>query len=99
MKPGERLEGQKTYVKKDMIIDLSVSSGMEEDGDSKDIAAGIMDMEGNVRYVNDNWDLWHCFKIEKSGYYKIYVENYGDRTISMAGTCVLKKEGKNEEVD
>lgn len=96
LKSGDRIESQKTYIRKGTVIELSVTSGVKEDGDSKDIEAGIMDMKGNERYVKDNWDLWHYFKIKQSGYYKIYVENYGDRMIDMAGLCSLKKE---EEVD
>lgn len=38
------------------------------------------------------WDLWYSFKIEKSGYYKIYVENYGEKVVNVAGTCSLKEE-------
>ena len=60
-------------------------------------------MKGNARYISDDWDLWYSFKIEKSGYYKIYVENYGEKVVNVAGTCSLKEEEaaneKNNQYD
>lgn len=92
IKAGQRLESKKAYIKRGTIVELSVTLGMEEDGDSKDISTGITDMKGNARYISDDWDLWYSFKIEKSGYYKIYVENYGEKVVNVAGTCSLKEE-------
>lgn len=94
----KRLESQKIYIKKGTFVELAVSSGTEEDGDSKDMEVGIIDEDRNARYIDNGWDLIHNFKINKTGYYRIYIENYGDEIIQLAGMCSLETEEKlNEE--
>ena len=98
LKKGERLESRNVYIKKGRYIELSVSSGLEEDGDSKDIETGIMDKERNAQYINDSCNLDHYFKIEKDGDYTIYIENYGEEDVQIVGIVGLKKKGNiNEE--
>lgn len=94
----KRLESQKIYIKKGTFVELAVSSGTEGDGDSKDIEVGIINEDRNARYIDNGWDLIHNFKINKTGCYRIYIENYGDEIIQLAGMCSLETEEKlNEE--
>lgn len=97
LKKGERLESQNVYIKKGRYIELSVSTGLEEDGDSKDIETGIMDKERNARYINNSCNLDHYFKIEKDGDYTIYIENYGKEDVQIVGIVGLKKKGNISE--
>ena len=93
-----RIESQKVYIKKGTFVEFAVSSGKEEDGDSKDMEVGIIDEDKNARYIDNRCDLIHNFKINKTGYYRIYIENYGDKIIQLAGICSLETEEKlNEE--
>ena len=45
------------------------------DNPSDKIAIGIIDSKNRERYVQDDANLWHGFKIKKDGNYRIFVEN------------------------
>ena len=49
------------------------------DNPSDKIAIGIIDSKNRERYVQDDANLWHGFKIKKDGNYRIFVENYGTK--------------------
>lgn len=61
--------------------DTSIGIGIEL---SKSGKAGIMDMDGNVRYVSGK-SLYHTFDITKSYYYCVIVINPNDSKITAKG--------------
>ena len=49
------------------------------------IRAGIIHPNGSKRYVSGTTKVSHTFTISETGYYRVYVENPGDTTISVSG--------------
>ena len=49
------------------------------------IRAGIIHPNGSKRYVSGTTEVSHIFTISETGYYRVYVENPGDTTISVSG--------------
>lgn len=49
------------------------------------IRAGIIHPNGSKRYVSGTTEVSHTFTISETGYYRVYVENPGDTTISVSG--------------
>lgn len=47
--------------------------------------AGIIHPNGSKRYVSGTTEVSHTFTISETGYYRVYVENPGDTTISVSG--------------
>ena len=47
--------------------------------------AGIIHPNGSKRYVSGTTEVSHIFAISETGYYRVYVENPGDTTISVSG--------------
>ena len=78
IKSGQRLKSKKAYLEKGTVIEININFATDEDdGYSKDYETGVVDMKGHAVYIDDNWNLWHRFEIKESGYYRIYMENYG----------------------
>ena len=95
---------KKKYIdkKKGKEIEISVSTGLEEDHVSKKIAIGIIEPNGKERYIEEGRNLWHGFKINKSGDYVIFIENYGEKDVDISGYCsvnpyITKEEDKKFE--
>ena len=104
LKAKERIETKKKYIdkKKGKEIEISVSTGLEEDHVSKKIAIGIIEPNGKERYIEEGRNLWHGFKINKSGDYVIFIENYGEKDVDISGYCsvnpyITKEEDKKFE--
>ena len=104
LKAKERMETKKKYIdkKKGKEIEISVSTGLEEDHVSKKIAIGIIEPNGKERYIEEGRNLWHGFKINKSGDYVIFIENYGEKDVDISGYCsvnpyITKEEDKKFE--
>ena len=51
--------------------------------------AGIIHPNGSKRYVSGTTEVSHTFTISETGYYRVYVENPGDTTISVTGGYVV----------
>lgn len=85
LKKGKRLETRKKYLKAGSKLELSVSIVSKENSDSNKVAIGIIDSDEIAKYVNEASDLWHCFKIKKFGYYRVFIENYGEKDIELLG--------------
>ena len=64
---------------------------------SDKIAIGIIDSKNKERYVQDDANLWHGFKIKKDGNYRIFVENYGTKQIDVGGYCAINPYITKEE--
>lgn len=66
------------------------------------IAIGIIEPNGKERYIEEGRNLWHGFKINKSGDYVIFIENYGEKDVDISGYCsvnpyITKEEDKKFE--
>ena len=102
LKAKERIETKKKYIDKKKGNEISVSTGLEEDHVSKKIAIGIIEPNGKERYIEEGRNLWHGFKINKSGDYVIFIENYGEKDVDISGYCsvnpyITKEEDKKFE--
>lgn len=104
LKANERMEMKGKYIDKNKgkEIEISVSTGLEEDQVSKQIAIGIIEPNGKERYIEEGRNLWHGFKINKSGNYVIFIENYGEKDVEISGYCsvnsyITKEEDKKFE--
>ena len=56
-----------------------------ESVDGKKIKVGIKDSDGNLSYVTTSSEISHTFKITKTGYYCVFVENMSTGTAEVSG--------------
>ena len=57
---------------------------------------------GKDTILEEGRNLWHGFKINKSGDYVIFIENYGEKDVDISGYCsvnpyITKEEDKKFE--
>ena len=98
IKPKERIVTKKLYVNIENIKEIEISVSTEVgDNPSDKIAIGIIDSKNRERYVQDDANLWHGFKIKKDGNYRIFVENYGTKEIDVGGYCAINPYITKEE--
>lgn len=81
----ERVETKSSYLKKDTEIEISVSTGLDEKQAETRVSVGIISEDGTEEYVEKGLDIFQKFKIKKEGYYKIFMENWGEKQGSFGG--------------
>ena len=65
---------------------------------NNEILKGVsIDSKNRERYVQDDANLWHGFKIKKDGNYRIFIENYGTKEIDVGGYCAINPYITKEE--
>ena len=98
IKPKERIITKKLYVNREDIKEIEISVSTEVgDNPSDKIAIGIIDSKNKERYVQDDANLWHGFKIKKDGNYRIFIENYGEQAVDIGGYLAVNPYITKEE--
>lgn len=57
---------------------------------NKTVRIGIIEPNGNRRYVSGKGSLSKKFSLTKTGVYKVYVENNSGTKVSAEGSCIVK---------
>lgn len=96
LKAKERIETKKKYINKKKGKEIEISIGTE-DQTSEQIAIGVIEPNGRERYVEEDKNLWHGFKINKSGNYIIFIENYGEKDVDIGGYLAVNPYITKEE--
>lgn len=76
-------------------IDIVIGTETEDDHVEKDVEIGILDDKGEDRYIEKKNEFNHVFKIKKSGYYWLYMENKSEGEVTFCG--VYSVNAKDEE--
>lgn len=93
VEPKERIQTEAGYLKKGMEVEISVSTGFEEENPERRVSIGIINSKGEEIYAEKEINFFRVFKIEKDDYYKIFMENWGERKGEFGGYyCVNVEE-------
>lgn len=92
---GRRVQTKKSYLEKGTTINITIGVETEDDHEETEVEIGILDSEGKEQYIEKKNEFNHVFKIKKSGYYWLYMENKSKDKVTFAG--VYSVHAKDEE--
>lgn len=94
--PKERVQSKPGFLKKGTKIVIGVSTGLEEDDPETRMTIGIIDERGRETYVEKGIDFLQTFSIKDDGYYRIFMENWGEKQGGFWGyySVELEEESK-----
>lgn len=92
---GRRVQTKKSYLEKGNTINITIGVETEDDHEETEVEIGILDSEGKEQYIEKKNEFNHVFKIKKSGYYWLYMENKSKDKVTFAG--VYSVHAKDEE--
>ena len=83
--PDTRTASKTFYVKEGQSIGMTASAVPA----NTTFWIGIMDPKNSVRYVEGKGSLSHSFAVDKSGFYRVFVQNLGTSDITAGGNYYI----------
>ena len=67
----------------------SITVTMEITPDNKTVSVGIVEPDGTRRYVNGSRLVYHEFKLDQSGSYRVFVQNNNSTAVEVEGSYIV----------
>ena len=96
VRSGRRIQTKKSYLEEGDTIDIVIGVETEDDHEERGVEIGILDDEGKKRYIEKKNGFNHVFKIRKSGYYWLYMENKSKREVTFFGAYSVHAKDEEE---
>lgn len=96
VRSGRRIQTKKSYLEEGDTIDIVIGVETEDDHEERGVEIGILDDEGKERYIEKKNGFNHVFKIRKSGYYWLYMENKSKREVTFFGAYSVHAKDEEE---
>lgn len=93
----QRAQTKSFYLQKGDNINITISVETEDDHEETEVEIGMLENDQKEQYVEKGSEFDHIFKINKNGYYQLYMENKSKDKVTFAGVYSVfgkDKEGK-----
>lgn len=91
----QRAQTKRFYLQKGDDVNITISIETEDDHEETKVEIGVLENDQKEQYVESGSEFDHIFKINKDGYYQLYMENKSKGKVTFAG--VYSVHGKEEE--
>lgn len=90
-----RAQTKKFYLQKGDSINVTISIETEDDHEETEVEIGMLENDQKEEYVEKGSEFDYIFKINKNGYYQLYMENKSKDKVTFAGVYSVRE--KEEE--
>ena len=92
----QRAQTKGFYLQKGDDINITISVETEDDHEETEVEIGMLENDQKEQYVEKGSEFDHIFKINKDGYYQLYMENKSKRKVTFSGVYSVHEKDEEE---
>jgi len=92
----QRVQTKRFYLEKGDDINITISVETEDDHEETEVEIGMLENDQKEQYVEKGSEFDHIFKINKDGYYQLYMENKSKDKVTFAGAYSVHEKDEEE---
>ena len=92
----QRAQTKSFYLQKGDNINITISVETEDDHEETEVEIGMLENDQKEQYVEKGSEFDHIFKINKNGYYQLYMENKSKDKVTFAGAYSVHEKDEEE---